>query len=183
MCPHPHLAGHLWMSSAGTSRKMPTTGHQGALRALNTGRSRTLPHVAPHAPNRTSSGDRASTRPRRRRTSGLGAPRAGEDRDTLLRIVAPGWCLSLTGTRTTRARLAALLTTVALSAFGSCTGTVQRHPDAPAPQTPTSSRDPGSDEGRMYVPSEPPSATVRFYDMHTPTRVPARCSKPVGSCD
>ena len=102
---------------------------------------------------------------------------------TLAQVSGPGWCLSLTASRTTRARLAALVTTACLTVLGSCTGTVQRHPDAPAPQTPTSSRDRGSDVGPQIVPSEPPSATVRFYDLHTNEGVPARCSKPSGSCD
>jgi len=87
--------------------------------------------------------------------------------DTTWQASGPGLCLSLRVRRTTARGLAALVTAALWAALGSCTATVDHGPETPQPQTPTSSRDPGRDVGPQFVPSEPPSATVRFYDLHT----------------
>ena len=179
----PHPATCLWARSARSGHSVGPFGHNGALWALTLGAVAHPVGMAPHAPTRTRNGGTASPRRPRRRASGPRRTPAGAGTDSRVLASGPGWCLSLRVRRTAWRGLTGLLTPLLLVGVGSCTPTVQQHPDAPAPQTPTSSRDAGSDRGPQFVPSEPPSATVRFYDMHTHERVGARCSKPVGSCD
>jgi hypothetical protein len=83
------------------------------------------------------------------------------------RLDGPGWCLSLRVARRARAQLVSLLAATLVAGLGSCTGTVQRPAPTPSPTTPTSSSNGGTDVGPQTPLSEPPSATVRFFDLHT----------------
>ena len=184
LCTRVHRRTAAWRTSLPRSRKTAPSGDQGALRALTDGAVVHPAGMAPRAPTRRHTSGRSSTTPGPRRTSRPPRRPGGADRDTTVRVDGPGWCLWLRVRRTTSRGLAALLIPLLIGSVGSCTGTVHRPPDSPQPQTPTSSRDPGSDVGPQLVPSEPPSQTVRFYDMHT-DGPPAKCAPadPEVSCD
>lgn len=161
-----HACGHL-------PGDVPEDAHNGP------SRSASRPHhrgagdtalVALHAPIRPGNGDRASTRRRRRRTSGLGRRQAGEDRGTTSLAVDLRWCRAPRGGRTARATLAALLSAAVTVVGGSCTDR-----SAPAaPDTPTStsrtSDAPGTPSG-VTLPTATPSTTVRVYPIR-PTQPP-----------
>jgi len=138
--------------------------------------------VNTRAPIQPGNGGTSSTATRRRRTSRPRGRRAGDDRDTTVRVDGPAGCLCWTVPRTASVALRRLPHLLLICALASCTGTVPNHPDSPAPQTPTSSSNGGSPDRDSPEPSQAPRTVVKEYELEpssTPCEMSARRLDPL----
>lgn len=147
--------------------EMLRTDDLGALRALIIGARGDHARVTPHAPILPGSGDTASTRPGRRRTPGRRSPQAGEDRDTTSLTLVLRWCLPAACGRRASSAAVSVVLSLLVAALGSCTDRTSEHPDAPAPQTPSSSSPSSLPRGLNLPPAGTPTVHVTDYPLDT----------------